>query len=461
MIGTTLSHYRVLELLGRGGMGEVYAAEDLKLRRRVALKVLPPEMAADPERRHRFEREARAIASLNHPGIVTIYSVEHERGIAFLTMELVEGRTLDQCMAKGGMPLPDFLRIAIPLAEAIHGAHERGILHRDLKPSNVMLTKDGRIKVLDFGLAKLTEPATTAPQTMLRQPVTTSVGQIMGTVSYMAPEQAEGKEVDHRADIFGLGVLLYELASGVRPFAGETNVTILIGLLRDTPRSISELRADFPASVAQIIQRCLEKDPAQRYQSAAELRADLDAVRAASSGQRLVVPRWAYAAGLAAAILAGLAVWRPTPQQLMPSAAPEPTPAETRVLITGNRMAILDFANRTGVPELNTLGRMLSEALVTAAAARGVTVVGAAEASANDGVTIAGAYYLEGNEVRLDARVMSASRGVVVRALQPIRGPRVSLAFAVDEAQRRLLDAVIDTLPAAPSTQAPPQPPAQ
>jgi predicted Ser/Thr protein kinase/TolB-like protein len=450
MIGTTLSHYRVLELLGRGGMGEVYAAEDLKLRRRVALKVLPPEMAADPERRHRFEREARAIASLNHPGIVTIYSVEHEQGISFLTMELVEGRTLDQCMPKEGMPVADFLKIAIPLAEAINAAHERGILHRDLKPSNVMLTKDGRIKVLDFGLAKLTEPSTEIAQTMLRSPVTTSVGQIMGTVSYMAPEQAEGKDVDQRADIFGVGVLLYELASGVRPFVGDTNVTILIGLLRDTPRPVTELRADFSADVASIIQRCLEKDPAQRYQSASDLRVDLEAIRG-TARRRLKVPRWAYAAGLAAAILAGLAVWRPT----MPaSTAPAPQPAEeTHVLITGDRMAVLDFENRTGDPELNSFSRMLSEAIVTSAASRGVMVVGAADASANDGVTIAGGYYLEGAEVRVDARLMSASRGVVVKVIEPVRGPRASLAFAVDEAQRRIMDAVVDTLPARPAAQ--------
>jgi serine/threonine protein kinase len=448
MIGTTLSHYRVLELLGRGGMGEVYAAEDLKLRRRVALKVLPPEMAADPERRHRFEREARAIASLNHPGIVTIYSVEHEQGIAFLTMELVAGRTLDQCVPNTGMPLADFFKVAIPLADAIHAAHQRGILHRDLKPSNVMLTNDGRIKVLDFGLAKLTEPATVVQQTMMRSPVTTGIGQVMGTVSYMAPEQAEGKEVDHRADIFGLGVLLYELAAGVRPFAGESNVTILIGLLRDTPRPVTELRGEFPVNVAHIIQRCLEKNPAQRYQSAAELRVDLEAA-AGPSAKRSLAPKWIYSAALAAALLAGVAVWRSVPATTSPS--PEPQ-VETRVPITGDRMAILDFANRTDDPQLNGFGRMVSEAIVTNAAMRGVKVVGAAEASANDGLTISGAYYLENGELRLDVRVMSASRGVIVRAIEPVRAPRVSLEFAAGEAQRRVLDVVVATLPATSAT---------
>lgn len=446
MVGTTLSHYRVLELLGRGGMGEVYAAEDLRLRRRVALKVLPPEMAESPERRRRFEREAQAVAALNHPGIVTIYSVEHDAGRSFLTMELVEGRTLDQAIPAGGLPLAEYLRIAIPLADALQAAHERGILHRDLKPSNVMLTRDGRIKVLDFGLAKLAEAAPGGALTTVQGPLTTSSGQIVGTLSYMAPEQAEGRPVDHRADIFGLGVLLYELAAGIRPFSGESNVAVLTALLRDTPRPITETRRDLPQALEPIIQRCLEKDPANRYQSAAEVRTDLEAlggtVRPAT---KVVVPSWTYPAAAVIVLLTGTVAWwnlRSSGESVatMPLAG---VVTETPVLITGRHVAILDFTNKTGDPSFEAFGRMVSEALATALAAEGLPVVSATEASAADGLTIAGAYFVERDNVRFDVRLLSASRGTVVRALEPVRSSRSSLMLAADATRQQVMSAVL------------------
>jgi predicted Ser/Thr protein kinase len=446
MVGTTLSHYRVLELLGRGGMGEVYAAEDLKLRRRVALKVLPVEMAENAERRRRFEREAQAVAALNHPGIVTIYSVEHDAGRSFLTMELVEGRTLEQAVPAGGLPLAQFLRIAIQLADAMNAAHERGILHRDLKPGNVMLTKDGRIKVLDFGLAKLADVAPAAALNV-QGPLTTSSGQIVGTLSYMAPEQAEGRTIDHRADIFGLGVLLYELAAGIRPFGGESNVALLTALLRDTPRPITEMRTDLPPALAPIIQRCLEKDPAARYQSAGDLGAALETVRISMTpALRRPLPSWVLPTAVAVIVfLAGMLGWLALRQPVESLAATTlaATATETQVLITGRQVAMLDFANRTGDPALDAFGRMVSEAMAGTLASEGIPVVGATEASAADGLTIAGAYTVEGDQVRFDARLIAASRGTVMRVLDPVRIPRSSLQAGAEMTRQRIMSAVL------------------
>src|SRR5512143_1814881 len=221
---TLLGHYRILSPLGKGGMGEVYAAEDTKLHRTVALKILPSLMASDPDRRKRFEREAQAVAALNHPNIVTIYSVEEAGGVMFLTMEAVEGRTLKEILEKGPVSIDALLPIAIAVSDAMAAAHQRGITHRDLKPANVMVTPDNRVKVLDFGLAKLQEvqhlEASDQP-TRLRSDDLTGEGRIIGTVAYMSPEQAEGKPVDPRADVFALGVILYEMATGQRPFKGD------------------------------------------------------------------------------------------------------------------------------------------------------------------------------------------------------------------------------------------------
>ena len=272
MIPATLTHYRILRLLGRGGMGEVYLAEDLKLDRMVALKVLAGAVAADPDRRQRFDREAKAVAALNHPNIVTLHSVEEDQGVVFLTMELVEGRTLAELITPSGLALAALLKIAIPLADAVGAAHQRGITHRDLKPANVMVNADDRVKVLDFGLAKLHDVAAldeTATQG------STGEGRIVGTVAYMAPEQAEGKRVDHRSDVFALGTVLFEMATGQRPFVGDTSVSVLSAIIKDTPKSVTDLRGDLPRELAKIVRRCLQKNPDDRYQTAKDLRNDL------------------------------------------------------------------------------------------------------------------------------------------------------------------------------------------
>ncbi len=287
LVGRTLGPYQVLESLGSGGMGHVYLALDTRLDRRVALKVLPPEMASHPEKIKRFEREARTVASLSHPGIVTLYSpLEEQDGLRFLTMELVEGETLSKSIPARGFSMERFLSLAIAVTDAVSAAHRQGILHRDLKPENVMLTPDGRLKVLDFGLAKLRYDADEGDRTTKETQSVTQDGRIVGTVAYMSPEQAQGLPVDHRSDIFALGILLYEMATGERPFRGNTNLSVLSSILKDTPRPASELRDEIPKPLARMIQRALEKRPEDRYQSASDLRRDLeDLKRDVDSGE--------------------------------------------------------------------------------------------------------------------------------------------------------------------------------
>jgi serine/threonine protein kinase len=280
--GARLGPYEILSTLGAGGMGEVYEAEDTRLKRRVALKVLLPAIASDPTRRARFEKEALVVASLNHPSIVTIHSVEEYDDTRFLTMEIVDGRTIDRLIPPAGLPLEQVLAYAIPLVEAVAAAHARHLVHRDLKPANVMVTADGRVKVLDFGLAKLldspvpddgslqTATAAAAPASM--------VGQIVGTAAYMSPEQAEGRPVDYRSDIFSIGVLLYEMATGLRPFRGDTAILVLSSILKDEPTPITQLRPGASPDLERIISQCLAKDPAKRPSSAMELRARLESL---------------------------------------------------------------------------------------------------------------------------------------------------------------------------------------
>ena len=307
MVGTTLLHYRIVRPLGSGGMGEVYAAEDTKLQRVVALKILPPAMAEDPDRLARFRREAQAIAALNHPNVVTVYSVEEAGGTHFLTMELVEGLTLTASLRPGGLSLREWLALALPLADAVAAAHAQGIVHRDLKPSNVMVTTGGRVKVLDFGLAKL-QPRADAGDTSTITARMTAANQVFGTPAYMSPEQAEGRPIDHRTDIFSLGILLYEMASGRRPFAGDTSLAIISSILKDTPPPLSQARPDLPSEVDRIIRRCLAKDPGRRYQSTLDLRHDLDDLdlgltptaptSVTAPVRRAVARRWAAAAAI-------------------------------------------------------------------------------------------------------------------------------------------------------------------
>ena len=284
MIGRILAHYRITAPIGAGGMGEVYRATDTKLGRDVALKVLPAEMASSPERLERFRREAKALAALDHPGIVTIFSVEEADAVHFLTMQLVEGQPLDHLIAGGGLPRERFLDIAAALADALAAAHDKGIVHRDLKPANIMVSDDGRVKVLDFGLARMRGPeAEESSGSQLPTDLHTREGAVMGTAPYMSPEQVSGLAVDHRTDIFSLGVVLHEMATGTRPFQGPSAAALLSAILRDPPPAVADVRPDLPRELDWLIRRCLEKDRNLRTQSAREIRDELAALRRQSS----------------------------------------------------------------------------------------------------------------------------------------------------------------------------------
>jgi TolB-like protein/lipopolysaccharide biosynthesis regulator YciM len=341
LIGRTLAHYRITAAIGAGGMGEVYRATDTKLGREVALKVLPAEMASSPERLERFQREAKALAALDHSGVVSVYSVEEWGGVHFLTMQLVEGQPLDRVLPEGGLTVPQILEIASALAEALAAAHEKGIVHRDLKAANVMVTTDGRVKVLDFGLAKITaaEQAASSDSEMPTD-VQTREGVVMGTVPYMSPEQVSGLKVDHRTDVFSLGVLLYEMATGRRPFQGRSSAELASAILRDAPPALEEVRSDLPDGLRRVISRCLQKNPDDRFPTARET---AQALRELRSGPSSI-----------------------TPMAQAPSAPASPTPSTGRRRTEeGFWVAVLPFTHRGSDPAVEALAEGMSEDVVT------------------------------------------------------------------------------------------------
>ena len=390
MIGSTVGHYRILAKLGEGGMGIVYLAEDERLHRKVALKTLPPALAEDPHRLARFEREVKSVAALNHPNIVTIYSVEETDGKRFFTMEHVEGKTLSQLISREGLPLKDFLKIAVPLADAIAAAHARGIQHRDLKPGNVMVNADGRVKVLDFGLAKLREHEQTEAMGFHPQTTLTQEGLAIGTLAYMAPEQLRMAATDHRADLFSLGVVLYEMATGHCPFRGQSTAEVISAILRDQPARTYEENAKIPPEIDAILRRCLEKEPAKRIGSAVEVRDALAAVaRAVDLGQtssrppksdsgavRLVQSRYTRFGVAALAIVAlgaGLFAWRArTPPSAIASDATVGGGAPVAAKLPS--LVVLPLSNFANEPEYFVDG--MTDALISALARiQGVRVI--------------------------------------------------------------------------------------
>ncbi len=279
MVGKILAHYEILKKIGEGGMGEVYHARDQRLDRDVALKFLPKDWAGDSLRIRRFEQEAKVLASLEHPNIAAVYGFHEEEAAHFIAMELLEGETLASSLSGEGLPLSRLLEIGIPLAEAVAFAHGRGVIHRDLKPANVMLSSSGRIRVFDFGVAGLMETESDIDAETTVRMLTTG-NEVVGTVAYMAPEQLEGRKVDARADLFSLGVLLYELATGQRPFSADSIAGVASAILRDDPVPLREVRPDLPADLARVIRRCLEKKPERRLQTATDLRNELEDLRA-------------------------------------------------------------------------------------------------------------------------------------------------------------------------------------
>ena len=343
-------------------MGEVYRATDTRLKREVALKVLPRGTASNPERLERFQREAEAVAALNHPNIVTIYSVEHDEDIHFLTMELVDGESLDRVLERGGLPLSRALQIVRAIADALAAAHHRGIVHRDLKPANVMVTSDGRVKVLDFGLAKLAREPTAGPpgQQVTSMPTEakplTEEGVVLGTAPYMSPEQAQGLPADARSDIFSLGCLLYEVSTGTRAFAGKSSIETLHKVIHGEPEPLADRAPRAPIQLQWILRKALAKDPADRYQSAGELAVDLRATRKdlesdvdlktlesgyAQPPEPVARPRSATTLAVIAAVIAGVAVlfWLIGRRGFDPSATTAPVrsiqPITSSGLVTG------------------------------------------------------------------------------------------------------------------------------
>ena len=393
MIGETLAHYKILDKIGEGGMGEVYVAEDTKLKRQVALKLLPEAMAADEERLQRFQREAEAIAALNHPNIVTIFSVEEDRGHHFLTMELVKGVDLADKIPAQGMSLEQIFGVAIPVAEALAAAHEQGVVHRDLKPANIMVSDGERVKILDFGLAKLAAGMVgEGSTTQMATDSITQEGRILGTVSYMSPEQAEGKPIDGRSDIFSLGVVLYQMATGEQPFKGDTNLSTLSSILKDDPDSVTDLRTNLPRHLGRIITHCLEKDPKRRYQSAQDVVNELTALKGeidsgktpsetslpameAPSGRPAWLP-FAVGAGL---LLAALVGWfaikgdgtdapdsSVAQTQEAETVAPAVSPgSEVASTAAGNAVAVLPFSNFSGQSDLDFLALAIPDEITT------------------------------------------------------------------------------------------------
>jgi eukaryotic-like serine/threonine-protein kinase len=287
MIGQTVSHYRILGKLGGGGMGVVYEAEDLTLGRHVALKFIPENLADDPKSLERFTREARAASLLNHPNICTIHGIEDNNGHPFIVMEKLEGESLKQCISGQAMGTEKVLDISIQVADALAASHAKGIVHRDIKPANIFLTPSGQVKVLDFGLAKLVHGAGSESDGMaaLDQSLT-AVGVIPGTAIYMSPEQARSEEIDFRSDLFSFGVVMYEMSTGKKPFAGKNSLMTLDAVLHDKPIPPGELNPKVPVELEGIIGKAMEKDRKERYQSATQMKADLQQLkRENESGQ--------------------------------------------------------------------------------------------------------------------------------------------------------------------------------
>src|SRR5208282_3971591 len=324
MTGQLVGHYRILEKIGAGGMGEVFRARDERLGRDVALKLIRPASSDNPDHLRRFEQEARAAAALNHPNILAIYDVGFEGTTPFIVSELLKGKTLRQRFSEGPIPIREAADYALQIAHGLTAAHDRLIVHRDLKPENLFLTDDGRVKILDFGVAKLQTPAEES-RDIANLPTVTRSGAMIGTVAYMSPEQLRGKTVDHRSDIFSFGAILYEMFAARRAFRGETEVDTMTAVLREEPPDANLQEAAIPPGYQDIVKHCLEKDPENRFQSAKDLAFALQTLSGSSSVRPLparpdrrtkkALP-WAIAAVLAAAalFLAGMQL-RPLPPQ--------------------------------------------------------------------------------------------------------------------------------------------------
>ena len=463
--GSTLKHYRIVSLLGEGGMGVVYRAVDTRLGRTVALKVLPGLSLDDDERFRRFEREARTASAISHPGVATLYDFDREGDTAFLTMEFVEGKTLRELLQDGPLPLPQLLDCTARVAEGMAAAHSKGVIHRDLKPENVMAADSGFYKILDFGLARMDLKeeersaeggSPTRMETVSRH--MTQEGKILGTIAYMSPEQAQAHAMDARSDIFSFGTLLYELAVGVPPFRGNNLVATFHAIVHDDPEPMGSLRGEIPPELERIAAKCLAKDPVDRYQMAADLAADLRALRRDSESgalgsyvsrelaphrprtRRLPRPAWLLAGAAALALAIAWFVW--PERAVQPGAATPVAPVTLSAAADRNRIAVAFFANRSGNPEADWLSEGLPEMLTTdlartpdlevlstqrlydLMAATGETDMASLDRAtttqlarwAGAGVVVSGSIFQAGDSYRIDVQAYDTASGQVLTA---------------------------------------------
>src|SRR5450755_3202106 len=367
LASTKLGPYEVVSPVGAGGMGEVYRARDPRLGRDVALKILPESFATDPDRLRRFEQEARAVAALNHPNILAIHDIGQHDGSPFLVSELLEGESLRAALDRGALPQRKTIEYGVQIAHGLAAAHEKGIVHRDLKPENIFVTKDGRIKILDFGLAKLAQAAGTEGDDVTITSSRTEAGVVLGTASYMAPEQVRGGPADPRTDIFAFGAVLYEMLSGTRAFRRDTAVETMTAVLKeDPPELLDPVRAVSPA-LDRIVRRCLEKSPEQRFQSARDLSFALSALSGSDTGSasgaaRIAarpsrVPAYLWIAILVAAAVATAVTWvgahRAAPKMRMEFAISVPGEVSHMALsLDGSTLAFVSPDENSGQPEI-------------------------------------------------------------------------------------------------------------
>ncbi|MFH1176511.1 MAG: serine/threonine-protein kinase [Acidobacteriota bacterium] len=477
--GTRFGPYEIVAPLGAGGMGEVYRARDGRLGREVAVKVLPPGLAADSDRLRRFEQEARAASALNHPNILAVHDVgsaslssRAEGGascgaaevVHYIVTELLEGESLRDRIKGGPLPARKAIELAVQVASGLAAAHEKGIIHRDLKPENLFVTKDGQVKILDFGLAKLTTLREEQPPALAPTAFGTEPGIVMGTVAYMSPEQVRGQNVDHRSDIFSLGVVLYEMVTGRHAFARETGAETMTAILKEEPPEPSSIEGGVPPALSRSIAHCLEKSPEERFQSARDLAFDLKAIVADTGGTRAgtafahTAPRrrlvWLAAGGAAALVVAAGAFFYLRSRTPAAGATLEP-----------KRVVVAVFENQTGDESLDPLGRMASD-WITQGLSRveGLEVVpstsvlvaqppGSPAPSVQDplrllaedtgaGVVVSGNYYVQGLTLYFQARISDAIKRKLIYALDPASGSVAAPVEAIDTLRRGVMGAL-------------------
>jgi eukaryotic-like serine/threonine-protein kinase len=471
MIGRTVSHYEILDEISRGGMGVVYRARDLNLGREVALKVLPEDLVKDTGRRDRLIQEARAAAALEHPHIAVIHDAGEADGVTFIAMELIRGEKLSDLLLRGALPAKRALDLAAEVAEGLARAHDRGIVHRDLKPANVMVTEDGHAKIIDFGLAKLTEPVSESSRTATVQAPQTDPGLVMGTVAYMSPEQARGLKVDHRSDVFSFGVMLYEMLAGRPPFQGQSQLDTLQAILsHPMPQlpAVAGLPAEAGADVQRVIVKCSAKDPDDRYQGMKDVVVDLRGVRrrlestplpasgataaappAGSARARAFRRPVVMAAAAVVLVAAGLALWRPWQ-------AREGAGASVQAPAGKSSVAVLYFQNQTGDPSLDWMRTGLTDMMVTDLSQSSNIEVLTTDRlyqilddlhRANDKVisadliqeiarrakvnrVLVGSYVKAGDTIRIDARLQDVATGKIVTS-ERVEGQGESSLFSL------------------------------